>query len=350
MRMRAQQGGSVMTLTRRQLGTGIAAGAAFGIIRGARAATEKVKIGYLPLVSHSPTFIAAAKGYFTSEGLDAELVGFRAAEPMAVGIAAGDIDFGITAITGGLVSLADKGAVKVVGGSLAEAKGVEGQKVLASNQAYAKGLTSIEGLKGKLYALTTAGSSFQYVAYKAAQKAGFPASDINYKPLQSIPACIAALKTGQVDAWDMLPSITDPLIAAKDAHEIAAVQDFIPGYQVTTVFTSTKNVTKRRGVVKAFIAAFSKGIADYDAALVTKTMSPADTEAVIKDIHKYAFASLPFDKAKGRITTGVMHINAGCELNVESVADQLHWLTSNKLVPAKSSMKILVDTGFVKIV
>ncbi len=341
-----------MTLTRRQLGAGVAggitAGAAFGIIGTARAASETIRIGILPLVSHAPTIIAAARGYFAAQGLDAKLVTFQAAEPMAVGIASGDIDFGVTAITGGLVSLADKGAVKVIGGSLAEVKGVEGQKVIASNAAYAKGLTDIAALKGKSYAVTTAGSSFQYVAYKAAQKAGFPASDITYRPLQTIPSCIAALKTGQVDAWDMLPSITDLLIHAKAAREVAAVQDFIPGYQVTTVFTSTRNIEKRREVVLRYLAGFAKGIDDYDAALVTRTMAPKQIDAIVAEVHKYVFANLPLAKARPHITNGVMHVNKGAALNVASVADQLAWLNANKLVPAGSTMAKLVDTSFVK--
>lgn len=337
-----------MALTRRHFATGAAAGAAFGIVRTARAASETVKIGILPLVSHAPTIIAAAKGYFAAQGLDATLITFQAAEPMAVGIASGDIDFGVTAITGGLVSLADKGAVKIVGGSLAEAPGVDGQKVLASKAAYGKGLTDLAGLKGRSYALTTAGSSFEYVAYKAAKKAGFPVSDITFRPLQTIPACIAALKSGQVDAWDMLPSICNLLTKGGDAHDIAAVQDFIPGYQVTTVFTSTRNVDKRREVVSRFLAGFSRGIEAYNAALVKKTASPADTDAIIAMIHKYVFTALPADKARGAITNGVMLVNEGAALNVASVEDQLQWLNDNRLVPAGSTMKTLVDTSFVK--
>lgn len=341
-----------MGLTRRGFGAGVAgsvaAGASFGIARHALAANETVRLGILPLTSHAPTIIAAAKGYFAAQGLDARLVTFQAAEPLAVGIASGDLDFSVTAITGGLVSLADKGAVKVIGGSLAEAPGVEGQKLLASNAAYAKGLTDIAALKGRTYAVTTAGSSFEYVAYKAAAKAGFPVSDMVFRPLQTIPACIAALKTGQVDAWDMLPSITDPLVKGGVAHEIAAVQDFIPGYQVTTVFTSSANVTKRREIVHRYLAGLAKGVEDYNAALVKKTMSAADTDAIVAMIHKYVFSNLPLETARARITNGVMLINEGAALNVASVADQLQWLNDNKLVPAGSTMQKLVDTSFVK--
>ena len=142
------------------------AGLDAGMLRAA--AADKIGIGVLPLVSHAPTFIAAGKGYFGQEGLDASLVSFQAAEPAAVAIAAGDVDFGVTAITGGLISLADKGAVKVVGGALQETQGVEGEKILASKKAHDDGVTDPAKLKGRNFGITTAGSSFHYMSHKIA--------------------------------------------------------------------------------------------------------------------------------------------------------------------------------------
>ena len=133
---------------------------------------DKLRIGVLPLASHAPTYIADGKGYFTKQGLAAELVSFEAAEPMAVAIAAGDVDFGVTAITGGLISLADKGAAMVIGGALKEEPGIEGEKILASKKAHDDGLTTPAKLKGRTFGITTAGSSFQYMAHKIAQKEG----------------------------------------------------------------------------------------------------------------------------------------------------------------------------------
>ena len=72
----------------------------------AQAQDDKVRVGLLSLVSHAPSIIADERGYFTDEGLEVELIMFQAAQPMAVAIAAGDVDFGITAITGGLIDLA----------------------------------------------------------------------------------------------------------------------------------------------------------------------------------------------------------------------------------------------------
>ena len=332
-------------LTRRRFGLyTLAAAGALGSARAA--AGDRIGVGILPLVSHAPTFIAAGKGYFEQEGFDANLVSFQAAEPAAVAIAAGDVDFGVTAITGGLISLADKGAVKVIGGALQETKGVEGEKILASKQAHDQGVTDPAKLKGRSFGVTTAGSSFHYMAHKIAQKEGFADSDIQLKPLQKIPVLVAALKTGQIDAWSIVPNIADPLTKSGDAVEIGKIADFIPNYQVTTVFTSTANIAKRPEVVKRFIAAFSKGVADYNAALVEKTMSTDETAAIVAMIHKYVYSSLPIEKADPMIRAGAMRINPGARMNLASIADQLDWFKSEHLVPEAVTMQTLVDTNF----
>jgi NitT/TauT family transport system substrate-binding protein len=57
-------------------------------------------------------FIAKERGYFKQAGLDVEFEFFQAAQPMAIAIASGDIDYAVTAISGGLISLAGKRSSK----------------------------------------------------------------------------------------------------------------------------------------------------------------------------------------------------------------------------------------------
>src|SRR5690606_7822275 len=119
-------------LNRRQALIGMGTvGAAATIGLPARAATRNLAV--LHLASHAPSFIAHERGYYKEAGLDIELKFFEAAQPMAVAIASGDADFGVTAMSGGLISLAQKGAVKVIGGALTEEKGLVGAIILASN-------------------------------------------------------------------------------------------------------------------------------------------------------------------------------------------------------------------------
>ena len=311
-------------------------------------AADKIKVGILPLTSHSPDIIAQGKGYFAKHGIEASFVTFQAAQPMAVAIASGDVDFGITAITGGLISLADKGAVKVIGGALEEAPRVEGEKIIVSKKAYDEGVTTPAKLKGRIFGITTTGSSFHYMAHKIAQKEGFTTADMQLKALQKVPAVIAALKSGQIDAWSIVPNIADALTKGPAVVEIGKIADYIPNYQVTTVFTSTANVEKKPDLVKRFLAAYSAGVADYNTALVEKKMSKDDTDAIVKMIHQYVYANQPLEKAAPRIRAGAMRISPDATLNLASIKDQLDWFKAEKMVPAGVTMEKLVDTRFVK--
>ena len=335
------------TITRRTFGA-FALAASTMLASGTAYAADAIKVGLLSLTSHSPSIIAEAKGYFAEQDLEVEFVTFQAAQPMAVAIASQDVDFGVTAISGGLISLAEKGVIKIIGGALQETPDVEGQKILVSKAAHDAGVTSPAMLKGRSFGITTTGSSFHYMAHKIADKEGFARSEIALKPLQKVPAVIASLKSGQIDAWSIVPNIANALTKGPEVVEIGKIADYIDSYQVTTVFTSTANTTDKPDLVKRFLAGYSKGVDDYNAALVDKTMSEDDTAAIVAMVHKYVYSDQPIDKADPRIRAGAMRINANARMNMASINDQLEWFKSEKLVPEDSSMENLVDTSFVE--
>src|SRR6266702_3652497 len=134
--------------------------AATGLARADEAL--KAKIGVLRLSSSAPVFIAFDRGYFRDAGLDIELKFFDAAQPIAVAVAAGDIDIGVTAFTGGLFNLAGKGALKVVAGQSREAQGFPLIAYLAHPRAYAAGLKRPQDIAGHRVGITQVGSSFHY--------------------------------------------------------------------------------------------------------------------------------------------------------------------------------------------
>ncbi|SDK89900.1 ABC transporter substrate-binding protein [Aliiruegeria lutimaris] len=327
---------------------------AIGLIGGATAATlaapaiaqnRKITVGALRFTSHAGSFVAYENGYFTEAGLDLELKFFQAAQPMAVAIASGDVDFGVTAISGGLISLAQKGAVKVIGGALSEEDGIDGQKILASDAAFQAGLTAPSGLDGKTFGMSTAGSSFHYMGSKIAAAEGV---SVTFKPLQKVGAIIGALKSGQIDAWSIVPHIAKPLAGSGAVHIIGNVSDYIPNYQVTTVFTSEKNAAGEADLVKSFLGAYSKGVTDYNSAMIDKAGGEDGINAMVDLLHKYVYADQPLEKAAPGIINGTMRLNEGAALNMTSVEDQLSWFQAEGLVDANITMDILVNPSFVE--
>jgi len=335
--------------TRRQALAGIAAaGAATMTGTVATRAATNVNLGVIRLASHAPSFIAVERGYFEKEGLAVTLKYFEAAEPMAVAIAARSVDYGVTAMSGGLISLSEKGAIKVIGGALTEEKGLVGAIILASNKAYDAGLTSPAKLAGHSFGITTTGSSFHYMAYKIAQANGISMSQMTLRPLQKIGAIVGALTSGQIDAWVIQPNIAKKMLAEGAAKQIGIVSDYAPDYQVTTVFCSTANAKDERAKTEAFLRAYSRAVDDYNAAVVDETDGREDVIEIAEIVHKYVDVDTPFEQAFVNFTNGAMRINKNLAMELGSLKDQLEWFKSEKMVKDTITPDMLFDTSYVK--
>ena len=200
-------------------------------------------------------------------------------------------------------------------------------------------------LDGKSWAVTQAGSSFHYMGSKIAAKEG---AKLSFKPLQKVGAIIGAMKSGQVDAWSIVPHIAKPLDKGGAVHIIGNVADYIPNYQVTVVFTSADNAANKRKQTEAFLRAFSRGAADFNAALVDKTLGEAAAEDMVKLVHKYVYVDRPYEKAAPSIRNGAMRISTNAALHADSIKDQLNWFKSEKLVKQQITFDTLVDSSYVE--
>ncbi|MCR9155854.1 MAG: ABC transporter substrate-binding protein [Rhodobacteraceae bacterium] len=335
----------MVTFNRRQTMGLIGAAAATSLAAPAIAQNKKIVVGALRFTSHSASFVAAERAYFQEAGLDVELRFFQAAQPMAVAIASGDVDYAVTAISGGLISLADKGAIKVIGGALSEEPGIDGQKILASDAAFQAGLTSPAVLDGKKFGISTAGSSFHYMGSKVAEAEGI---NMSFTPLQKVGAIIGALKSGQIDAWSIVPHIAKPLAGSGAVHIIGNVSDYLPNYQVTTVFTSATNANDERQQTSDFLKAFSMGASDYNSAMIDKSGGEDGVNEMVDLIHKYVYTDRERAKAAPSIINGTMRINEGARMNIASVQDQLSWFQSEGLIDGDITLDTFVDTSYVE--
>ncbi len=272
-----------MALSRRACLSVLATAATVTTLRRARAA-ETFTLGLLHTLSPAPFYIAREQGYFTEEGVDVTFRFFEAAQPIAAAAVAGDIDVGVTALTGGFFSLAGRGALKVIGGALHEQKGFELTAVLVSKKAYDAGLTSIARLGGHSFGLTQYGSSFHYMVGRLAEAAGFDIKTVTLRPLQQISNMVAAVRTGQVDATMAIASMAVPAAASGDARIIGWVGDLVP-YQITALFTTRQMIERRADALRKFCRGYQRGVADYRAAFLAfdaehKPLYGPATEAV----------------------------------------------------------------------
>src|SRR6185437_6762538 len=169
------------------------------------AQAEPVKIGVLRIISAGPVFIALDKGFFAAEGLDPKLVIFDNAVPMAMGATAGDIDFGVSALSGALYNLAAHDALRIIAASAREAPGFQATAYVVANRAFAAGLRSLKDLPGHSVSVPVFGSPPHYSMALLAEKYGYSLESVRLVTLGSIANQVSGLIGGQTDAGLIQP-------------------------------------------------------------------------------------------------------------------------------------------------
>jgi NitT/TauT family transport system substrate-binding protein len=334
------------TLTRRTCLGLLATGAAASRTRAET--LQPLSLGLLHTLSPAPFYIAKERGYFASNGIDLTFRFFQAAQPIAAAAVAGDIDVGVTALTGGFFNLAEKGTLTIIGGAMHEEKGYEGSAIIVSAKAFEAGLTSPAKLAGHSFAITQYGSSFHYMVGRIAEAEKFDIKSVTLRPVQQVPNMLAAVETGQVDATIAIASQAKPAAAAGKVHIIGWVGNIVP-YQITALFTTPPMIAKHADVLHRFCHAYQKGVADYREAFLRldaqgKPIIGPKTDAVLPMIQKYIFTGDPH--AREKILAGVGYYDAGGALDVADITRQLHWFKAQGLVQGAKDAAALIDTHF----
>jgi NitT/TauT family transport system substrate-binding protein len=317
----------------------------------AATAQEKVAVGVLRFVSSGALFVAVERGHFKQEGLDLDLKFFDAAQPIAVAVVTGDVDFGLTAFTAGLFNLAGKGGLKVIAAQAKEERGYQGNAILASNAAWENGLRKVEDLKGRSLGITQVGSSFHYQVGQLARLKNFDLKSVDLKPLQSLANMMAALKGNQVDAIIIAPHLATQLVAAGDAKLLGWYSDY-DEYQFGALFTSPKLIQGKRATVEKFVRAYQKGAGEFAAALLKRDDSgnrkfDAASNEIAALIAKHVYPTQPADRAVGLVQASTFFVDAKARLNVGDIHDQIAWYKSHGMVDASVDPKTLIDLTFI---
>src|ERR1700722_7689216 len=88
------------------------------------ARAEAIKVG-IGTSAGGHLYLARDRGYFAAEGLEVEFIPFPAAEPVAVALVAGSIDFGATGVSAALYNFGGQDLGKIIAGSLCQASATD---------------------------------------------------------------------------------------------------------------------------------------------------------------------------------------------------------------------------------
>ena len=308
------------------------------------ARAEHIKIAGLKTTGAGPLYLAIEKGYFTANGIDAEMVFFDAAQPVAVAVVSGDVDFGATGLTAGFYNLAGHGELRIIGAQGREAPGFHNLGFLASNRAYEGGLKSVRDLGGRTVALTQAGTPGHYALGAIAEKYGIAFATIRTTAMQSVPNIVSALTGGQADAGVTVVTVPMmPVIDRGDLKLLAWVGDEIP-FQDRAIFVATKTADERRDVIERFFRAFRLGAQDYHDAFIGPDERPRDGPTAAETIDIIGkYVGQPPEAVK----LGIAYIDPTLRVDVADVMRQIAWYKAQGMVKPDVDGSAIIDQRYV---
>ncbi|MCD8488584.1 MAG: ABC transporter substrate-binding protein [Desertifilum sp.] len=155
----------------------------------------KISVGFWPVASGLPLFVAVKKGYFQEAGLDVEAVRFASPNQVAEGVIAGRLQGtgnGVASGALGLAEITSPGLFKILAANPSNAQFLLDQVIVAKDSP----IQSVADLNGKRFA-TGPGAQNKAIAEAILTAAGV--TEPRVQQLE-ISQHVAALESGQIDA------------------------------------------------------------------------------------------------------------------------------------------------------
>ncbi len=301
----------------------------------------KVTIGASPAMSTLGIFIAKEKGYFAEQGIDAEIMSFKASTGQMIPLlASGQLLVGGGNVAAGLYNaiandipvkvVADKGLVSPKHGYLA----LIVRKELVDSGRY----KDFSSLKGMTMAVTAKGVTQEIVTDMYLKKAGLTLNDIKLTTLGYADMNVA-MANGSLDAAVQIEPYVAVAVEKGIAVRVSGNDDIYPNQQSAVIMYSPVFIEKHADLARAFMVAYVKALRDYNKAFD----GGGDKKEILAILAKYTGGdnSAVFERA---VPVG-LHPDA--RLNVKSLTDDAHWFVEHGYVKAMPKMESIVDESYV---
>ncbi len=306
-------------------------------------AADHLKVGTSHISGYAGVPVALARGYFSAQDLDVEMVFFDSSQPISVGVASGDLDFGVSGSSAGFYTLAAQGQLRIIASSAGEMPGFDGMLAVAGAKAWQNGLQSPKDLPGHTIAVTQIGTALHYSVGLMAEKYGFPMSAVTVKPLQSNANVLSALLGGTVDAAVMPVSPVQPAITKGDIHTLVEMSALWSHSAGSGLVTSTKTANDRGDLIRRFLIAYRHGMKDFHDAFTGPGEQRRDgplAPAILPIMADFARVTpeefdrtTPYADAQGRVETADMD-------------RQIAWYRAQGLMKADIRVTDIVDARY----
>ncbi len=229
----------------------------------AAADPQPVSIGLLHTAASASLYIGVTNGYFTDEGLDAQLKFFGTDVLVQRAVAEGKLDFGVVTLTAPFFDYAARLRLKIIASQVSDQSGYPATALLITRKAYEAGFRSIRDLPRRRVGMASAASAVRYSLARIATKYRLPSDAINLVWLKTPAKEIAALSRGEVDAAALPFATALQLYSSGKGALIIRLSDFTERQQ-GVVIARAQSIEANRSRVEKFIRAYQRSVAEYD--------------------------------------------------------------------------------------
>jgi len=227
------------------------------------AAHVKVKVGQIGAVSDAGIFIAQEKGFFNSEGLDVELVTFKAAPQTLPALATDEVQLSGSAVTPALFNAFARGiSMKLIADKGRVSKGF-GWAAIVIRSDLADTIKDFKDLKGRKFGVLGKGVSSTAQLGKALELGKVQPNEVEMIEL-GLPEMVAALGNKAIDGATLL----EPFVTFATARNVAirwkGMEEFLPFTgQNGVIIASQKFIEQKPDAARRWMVAYLKGTRAY---------------------------------------------------------------------------------------
>ncbi|WP_404450634.1 ABC transporter substrate-binding protein [Virgibacillus necropolis] len=282
-------------------------------------------------------YIAKEKGYFEDYNIEVEFAKFANSDDMLPALAAGEVD-----IAGGISSASFFNAIaQGINVKIIADKGhnIEGSSyfTFVIGKDSQDEIKEYSDLKGKKIAVSTENAVDDYIFHKMLEHAGLTEDDVEFVLMPDFGNMLAAIGNGSIDAaLQIEPLITQGV--EEDIHvRFGDATDFAPKAQIAMVLGSPKFINEEKDVSLRFMAAYLKGVRDYNDAFI----KGEGKDEVIKIMTEHTALKDP----KLWENVSVTGLNPNGEMFVDDIKSQYKMYQENGAIRGELDFDKAVDTS-----
>ncbi|WP_093856645.1 ABC transporter substrate-binding protein [Tenuibacillus multivorans] len=286
-------------------------------------------------------YIANEMGYFADYNIEIEFATFSNSDEMLPALASGEVD-----VAGGISSASFFNSIaQGIDVRMIADKGhnTEGNSyfTFVIREDLQDEITSYEDFEGRTIAVSTQNGVDDYIFQQMLEHAGLTRDDVEFELMGDFGNMLAAMGNQTIDAALQI----EPLITQGESQGLHVrfgdATDYAPEAQIAMVLGSPDFLNEDREIAKRFMAAYLKGVRDYNDAFIKET---GDLDKIIDIMTEYTALKDPETWKE----VGVTGLDPNGKMFVEDIHNQYEVYKENGAIKGELNLDQVVDTSLVE--